>query len=546
MKKGARKSKEKSLGVKFNIKKTILFKLLILCVVLLLILILILVGIKISEKEGKKELAGELGTLCIFCSENKVVLEVLNYTLLDSQTINVNINWSEGNISMGDFNAILVEFSKEDGDCNYTFPTNLPNGFPNFGENKSYQFSYSITNCNPGSNFSDVTSVKVYAEVDIHLTQIALIPNMTFYKDESRQNLINLGLYFFSLVNINYTVIESPDNDKIEIVVNNTTKNISISILDGSWYGAQKFNLTAVSSDGEVLDTIGSGENMSFFIIVVDANVPVLNNPPRFNSTACDDLFLEVNIDYELDMKKCWYDDDGDSLTGFRYENSSNYNKNLTIHQNSTNLTLIPNSNWVGDGYFYLYASDEKNESRGRVDFDVVNSTIVNNANLQGTAANQTSVDNNPKIKSSNPSNAEVYMFQENKTFSIIAENYTAIKWYINGRLAGEGGLSHEFSNLKEGDIVKVEVINGTRIDSKTWNIKIRGDESGEEPVFDISNIIFYLIIVIICIIILLVVWLFIIEKNKSGRVGFGVSGPKSNVRITGGGSSLDSLNIPG
>ncbi|MDP3026832.1 MAG: hypothetical protein Q8N63_03925 [Nanoarchaeota archaeon] len=544
MKKGARKFKGK-----FNIRKTIPFKILIGCVILLIALLLIWVGLKISEKEEEKELEGELGTLCIFCSENKVALEVLNYTFLDSLTIDVNINWSNGNISQDDFNTIFIEFSKGDGNCNYTLPTDYPGGFPNFGENKSYQLSYSATNCNSSSNFSDVISVEAHAEVDIHLTQIALIPNMTFYKDSPRQNLINLGRYFFSLVNINYTAVESPNNDKIEISVNNTAKNISISVLDGSWYGTQKFNLIAVSEDGEVLDIISSGENMSFFIIVVDANRPVLNDLPSFNATACDDLDLEINTDYKLDMKKCWYDQNGDTLSGFRYENSSSSNKNLTIAQNSNNLTLIPNSNWVGTGYFYIYASDGKNESQGRIDFEVVNSTVVNNTNLSTT--NTTAPPADPKIKSSNPSSAEVYMFPGNKTFSITAEKYSNIKWYLNGVLitGAEDKLSYEFVDLKGGDIVKVDIINGTKIDSKTWNIKIQEDESGEEPVFDVGSVIFYAIIAIICIIILLIVWLFIIEKNKGIKTGvsFGISEPESNVKIIGGrDSNLDSLNIPG
>lgn len=540
MKKSVRGPKKTSQKVKFNIKKTILFKILIVCVVLLVILLFIWVGLKISERSEKKELIGELGTLCIFCSENNVILEILNYTILSPLSMVVNINWSEGNIRADDFNTIFIEFNKVDGNCNYTVPTDYPGGFPNFGENKSYQVNYSVTNCNQSSNFLDITSVGAYAEVDIHLTQIALIPNTTFYKDSPRQNLINLNQYFFSLVDINYSIVESPNNDNIEILLDNTTKSISISVLDGSWYGAQKFNLTAVSKDGEVLDTVNSGKNMSFFIIVINANMPVPNSPPSFNATYCDDLEWEVNTDYILNMKKCWYDSDGDDLTDFGYKNSSNYNKNLTIYISSTNLTLVPDTNWIGAGYFYLFVSDSKNESQqGRVDFKVVNSTIVN-------ITNTTTIPADPNIKSSDPSGAEVYIFPGNKTFSITAENYEIIQWYLNGILIDEAGLSHEFSSLNDGDVIKVDVINGTKVNSKTWEIKIQGDEYVEESFFDVGVVIFYLIIAVIGVIIILVIWLIIIEKNKGKSVnaGFGVSG--LNIESKGRGGDSDYLNIPG
>jgi len=266
---------------------------------------------------------------------------------------------------------------------------------------------------------------------------------------------------------------------------------------------------------------------------------------PSFNSSACDDLEWEVNTNYVLNMEKCWYDLDGDALSGFRYENSTN-NKNLTIIQNSNNLTLTPDTNWVGDGYFYVYANDSKNESRGEIDFDVVNSIAINNTNI--TRTNTTApVTNEPKITSSSPSDNEVYMFLGNKTFTISASDYQTIKWYLNGKEITEaaGVLSYNFSDLKEGDIVKVDVINGTRIDSKTWTIKIEKDEEGETPVFDIGTVIFYSIIAILGIIILLVVWLFVIEKNKKNReigigIGFGVS--NSGGRSS---SDLDYFNIP-
>ncbi len=545
MKRGARKLRRISRREKFNVRKTLPFKILIACVIALLILLFVWVGFKIGERERGKELEGELGelgTLCIFCSENPVVLDVLNYTIYNNnQTINVTIKWSEGDINPNDFDSILVEFSKIEEDCNATILDSLT-----FGENKSYTLVYDTdTTClYDFTNLTSIDSIKAYAEVNIHLTQKGLIPNITFYKDSSRQNLINLDQYFSSLVNVNYSLVESPDNGNISVSVDNTTKNISISVLDSTWFGAQKFDLTATETDGglEVLNTGNSGENMSFYIIVVDANLPISNQAPDFISGNCSNFIIDLKTTSNLiiNMEDCFKDDDGPSALSFRFDNSSM--KNISISRRENNLTFSPRTGFIGKEYLTLYANDSIDEEDGRVYVNVTNSSFVNTT---------VPVTNDPKILSSSPSNAEVYMFPGNKSFSITAGNYASIKWYLNGGIItdAEGRLSYDFSNLKEGDIVKVEVINGTRIDSKTWTIKIEKDEEGEEPVFDVGNVIFYSIIAVIGVIILLVVWLFIIEKNKGGTagVGFGVSGSGSNVKIRGGrGSSLDYFNIPG
>jgi hypothetical protein len=348
-------------------------------------------------------------------------------------------------------------------------------------------------------------------------------------------------MFFWASAEENITTI-------LNIHINMTDKSALVSFYpDYNWVGEEKVNITASCADEFVSD---------FFYINISETI--INTPPIFNSTVCDNLEWEVNTNYFLDMRKCWYDNDGDSLTGFRYANSSSSNRNLTISQNSTNLTLFPNAGWVGTGYFYIYASDGKEESSARVDFEVKNSSVSRSStgssssgSSASTNATNMTVTDNPKITLSSPYDNEVYIFPGNKTFSITAEKYDLVQWYLNDILVAEaeGKLSYEFTNLKEGDIIKVEVTNGTRIDSKTWNIKIQEDESGKVPVFDAGNIIFYAIITILCIIIFLVIWLFIIEKNKGIKtgIGFGISGPESNVKVIGGkDSSLDSLNIPG
>jgi len=74
--------------------------------------------------------------------------------------------------------------------------------------------------------------------------------------------------------------------------------------------------------------------------------------------------------------------------------------------------------------------------------------------------------------------------------------------------------------------VVKVEIVNGSVTDSKTWDLVVQ--EEGEEDILELGGVIFYLIIGIILIIIFLVLWLFIVEKNSRKReinyMGFGVS----------------------
>ena len=497
--------KEKRIEEKYDIKKTFVFRLLILSLVLLMVLVIVYIFVYESGRGKEERLRGELGTLKWDLNKNYVRLDVLNYNISeDNLTINVNVNWSSGNISDSDFNGVLVDFDMNVGNnCNYTNSSS-----PIFGENKTYE----INSFNPGciqTDFSNVTNVTAYAQVNIHLNQTSLIQNITFYKDDSRNNLIYLNNYFYALTEINYSLIESPSNDKIEIIINNTTKNISISALDSTWLGTQKFNLTAIENQ-ETLIT-------SFYIIVVNTTRPIPNHPPEFNHTYCDDLVWYKNTTYTLNMTKCWRDTDGDTLT-LRYENRSN--GNLSISQNGVILTLTPNTNWFGTGYFYLYADDGKisEDESARVDFSVRNLPVANGTNTT------TVINNDPKIKSSNPVSSDVSIFPKtNKTFTISAEKYEIIKWYLNGAQVTGSGLSFNFNNLKEGDIVKVEIINGTRIDSKTWNIKIANDETIEQPIFNTGLVIFYAIIVVICIIIILVIWLFI-EEKRSKRIpeGFG------------------------
>ena len=385
--------------------------------------------------------------------------------------------------------------------------------------------------------------------VEVNFTKIKDIENITIYKNENLTNAIDLKNYVAYPGGASISFL-----GEIFYVNPNLTENRYISFYpDTNWYNQSELSVRFHAG-------IDYYYTNRFYVTVLNETRPVSNHFPSFNDTACGDLEWEVDAHYHLDMEDCWYDLDGDSLSGYKYGNSSGHNRNLTITKSSNQLTLTPNSGWVGTGYFFVNASDGKNESQGRVDFEVVDSSDDGDGDGNGDGGdddggtpssgnNTNATAKTPNITSSSPPGTEVFIFPGNKTFSITARNYVSIKWYLNGTLVHEGGLSYEFSSLKEGDIVKVEVINGTKIDSKTWNIKIQEDEEGEEPVFDVGSVVFYSIIAIIGIIILLIVWLFIIEKNKGSRqtkMGFGVSGSESDVKITGErGSSLDYFNIP-
>lgn len=500
----------------FDIKQTLIFRVLILCVIILIILIVGYIFVY-EPKLKEKELEGELGTLCIFCSENIVVLNVLNYTIApDNLSMGVNINWSAGNLSSSDFNSILVDFDMRVGDnCNYT----ISFGLPGFGEN----ITYLITNFNPGCSeidFSNVTNVLAYAEVNIHLIQKGAIPDINFYKDSSRDNLIYLNNYFYALTEINYSVIESPSNENIGVVVNNFTKNISISVLDGAWFGTQTFNLTASTEDGDALTT-------AFNIIVINDTRPILNHEPEFNEDECEEFSWNENTNKTVDMNSCWSDEDEDSLT-YDYSELNNYREEISIIELSGNrLNFAPEIDFNGSTYLSFYAND----SHVRVSHKVNLYILGNNTSLPTPPTPPTPPTNGLELKSSNPVGLQVSFFvNETKRFSIIAENYENVEWYVDNVLVKEGVLSYIFDEKRPGVYsIKVRIINGTLAENKVWEVTIEEDEYIEQRIFDVDTgqVIFYAIIVILSIIIILVIWLLIIgikRRNRKMDLGFGVS----------------------
>lgn len=527
------------------INQNSLIRLLMILLVILAVLVIIYVFVY-KLKVDEATLRGELGTLCIFCQENLVELEVLNYTIVSGNlSISVEVNWTGGDISIIDFNSIFVDLGMVVGaNCNITSLD-----LPSFGENKTYTFDVADFNLGCAeSDYSNVTSVSVYAEVDIPLTQTTIpLPDITFYSDDSRNNLIHFDEYFTSLVEINYSIVESPSNDKITVVLSNISKNLSISSLDSVFDGTQKFNLTAISADGEVLNVGNSGNNMSFNIIINNETRPVANYAPEFDMDYCEEFLWVENTNRTIDMDYCWDDEDDDSLT-YEYGDLHDYEDNISITRLSGNrLKFAPDRNFNGSTYLYLYANDSKVRVSQRVDIRV-SAAAVNVSS--GNDSTSTISDTALRIKSSNPPSSRLsFSIDEDKVFAINAENYENIEWYVDEELKREGVLSYRFEETTPGDyLIEVKIINGTRTMSKTWDVTIQEEEEEvKDKILDINigQVVFYLIVSILVIIILLVVWLFIVEKNKKNKkvdLGFGISVvPNSR----GGNSSSSQFNIP-
>lgn len=399
-----KKKGKKKEGGKSDIKQTLIFKLMIASIILLFVLVIIWIFVYEPSKEVEEEYG--LPALKWDFDLEEVVFDILDYNITSAVTNNdsveINIKWSSGNKSI---NRILIDFEGVANYCNYTQINDL-----SFGENKTYTILSNFGNCDE-SNFENVSSISAYAEVHINLTQTLLISNITRYNDDSLADVVDLDDYFSSLVNISYSVVGDSE-DKTGIEINNITNLVSFDPkLDR--YGSYEFNLTATSDDGEILDVSTDGENMTFYVSFVNDSRPIANEAPEFNRTECDDLIWYKNANYRLNMTKCWSDEDNDTISGYRYENRTN--QNINISESDDVLTLNPNSGWTGIGYFYIYATDGIEESSGRVDYIVRSLStppppIVNNTD--------------PKIKTSNPSSDSINLSNENQTFTITAENY--------------------------------------------------------------------------------------------------------------------------
>ncbi len=503
MKRGKKgRSGEVSYGFRHFRKKFFykLFMVLLIALFFILLAYLLVFFIeKLAVHEKETGLKGGLGTLKWDFGKEEVVLDVLSYAPASgNQTIEVNISWSSGNKAI---NAIFVDFYMVEAHCNYTITQNLPG----FGESKIYNISSFNEGCG-FSDFANVTDVKAYAQVNVNLTQIKRIENLILYNDDNLNDILDLDDYFSCLVNVSYSAAEDPYNDYLLIKINETTHLVSFSRTAG-WYGAQKFRLTAVSDDGDVLDVNSNGDDMVFYAIFIDGTRLIPNNLPEFLHDNCGDLSWESNASYVLDMKTCWVDDDANDSLTFRYDSPNE--SNLAISRTGNNLTLTPATNWNGTGYFYIYANDLKNETQGRVGFVVFR---IINTTTSATTANQTNTTSNsiPKIKTASPGSESINISSSGSAeFSINAENYDIINWYVDGVLVKSDADSYRAEGLSEGEHeIRVEVKKGGNTDSKIWNLSVAGEEVPKK----VSTVWYFIALVVILGIVILIVVFFIIK----------------------------------
>ena len=122
------------------------------------------------------------------------------------------------------------------------------------------------------------------------------------------------------------------------------------------------------------------------------------------------------------------------------------------------------------------------------------------------------------KLNNVSPNQEVVSFFgEESQSLSIGSASYESVKWYLDGKLVKEDVNSFVLKDLDSAIyIVRVDVIDGTDVDSKTWNIVIKEEQIVKERGLDRLEGIYYVYVSVLLIVILLVVRLFIIEKRKN------------------------------
>ncbi len=423
----------------------------------------------------------------------------------------------------------------------------------------------------------------------IGMLQIRDIPNLIINESKMHSELLDLDDYFINLENypenINFSYdISVPGTFIVSRNINNNTLNFNTSNTIGGLFSmnitlkylelenvtSNNFNITingCLDSDGGSVSSIkGTTQNLTKteidgclseetleefycenqFVRSVQINCSEnyscsngrcasdieLNHAPDFLRSECDDLFWEKDDDYEIDLDDCFEDDDDDDLV-FRYYGRNN--TNLSVARHGNNLTLTPSDGWIGSNYFYIYANDSYEETRGKVDFSVgvqIESDDDDDDSGDDDDASDDDEDDSGddlfEIKSAHPSGSTIVIFSEtNKSFSIGNTDYDTIQWYLNSVLSSSSSNSYDANGFGEGNYtIKVEIKKGNETVSKIWNLIVEGSV-GSEPAFEVGVVLFWTILVVIIIVILLVVWLFIIEvsrkKNKT-NLGFGVA----------------------
>ena len=337
----------------------------------------------------------------------------------------------------------------------------------------------------------------------------------------------NLTFRYFALgcTAINMSINRSGDNLTLAPQIN--------------WMGNCSLSIYANDSKNET-----RGE-----VRVVVTNYSV-NSPPVFQSS-CEDIDFHKNTNHTIKMGDCFSDLDNNSLT-FTYTNMSI--RNISIIRNGSNLTFVPQINFVGKGYFNITAYDGTNTTLGRAGVDVKepndgddgdgdgggdggggectsqnpnvtcgswvcgvkknncnNSVVCGNCTAGKTCVEGACVIPATKITSSSPPGSEINITSNRSlTFSINAENYNVIEWYVDGALVKTNASSYEVKNLSAGSYeIKAMVKKGSAMDYKTWKLnvsKVKADE---------RKLLLYVMIGLIVLVVVVLVVIIIIKFSS-------------------------------
>jgi hypothetical protein len=432
-----------------------------------------------------------------------------------------------------------------------------------------------------GGNFSTIyvnTTLNVLAHTrfikkPVNLTQINDIPNLEINSSDYHYRVLDLNDYFDNLgyeeqnLTINYAIHPAGEFSVLRNSLDKNSLDFNTTVTLG---GDFEMNLTlgypwledVVSNNFNVSikGCVESDNGQNRFVNGTTRNLTttmedVCEDNVVLNEFYCEDYFVRnVSINcgsgYECRNGSCVslvnhapeFKDNRCGDIEWNKNTNRNRSDNLVIERDGEDLTLIPESGWVGTGYFYIYANDTREETRGKVDFRVKepSSNGGNGGNGNGYVVNTTPPSNDSQpvyipperlvIKSPNPSGITITMFENrNRTFSIANTNYDSIKWFLNNTMVGTNSRSYTVTGLEEGNYtLKVEVKKGSETASKTWNLVVEGEEMGKEFLFNPGVVIFWTIIIVLVIVIMLIAWLLVIEKTRKKKplnLGFGVMG---------------------
>jgi len=491
----------------------------------------------------KGELRGELGTLHLG-PESGITLSVYFYNVSqDNTTLNISVEWVSGS---GEIDAIWINISRATENYNCLITADLPSEL----EKKNYSLDY--IECYAPENFTEILDVNALPAVDIIISKIKDLENITSTSHNNISSFFNFSEYFSCNFNLTGDILYL-DNQRDIIIEEKSINETGVKLIfdpEENWFGEQGF-IFAI----ECFESGYGSEftNESFYIKIPEP----INQPPVFDNEECGEISWEEDEIYILDLDDCFEDPEDDDLK-YDYEEGTNDDK-INIDELSGNrLEITPDSGWYGEGEIYVYANDtggSQIEESGTVEFTV---TEEGNGNIgptppPSTCGNDVCNSNENcsiceadcgvcstrgdvfQIIFARPSGDEYTIFLGgNYTFSIGNEDHEEVKWYLDDVLKEEDSTSYLVKDLELGNYtLKVEIKKETQTDSKTWKVIILDDEKGIARGFSLEEIILYSIIAILAILIIMIALILILKsknKNKLPAIGFGISGLKGQV----------------